>query len=43
MELGLATGEELDELDRAARSHIDDPRTFVMFGFLMLTSGRKPG
>jgi ubiquinone/menaquinone biosynthesis C-methylase UbiE len=43
VEMGLATGEELDELDRAARSHLDNPRTFVMFGFLMLTWGRKPG
>ena len=42
VELGLATGEELDALDRAARSHIDDARTLVMFGFMMLAFGRKP-
>ena len=40
--LGLATEAELDELDRAARAHLDDPRTVVMWGLLILVWGRKP-
>jgi len=43
LEMGLATAAELDELDAAARAHLDDPRTVVMSGLLFLTWGRKPG
>ena len=40
--MGLATAAELDELDAAARAHLDDPDTVVMSGLLFLTWGRKP-
>jgi trans-aconitate methyltransferase len=40
--VGLASGQELDELDAALRPHIEDPRTVVMFGLLFLVWGRKP-
>jgi SAM-dependent methyltransferase len=40
--VNLATPPELDELDAAARRHLDDPRTVVMSGLLFLTWGRKP-
>jgi hypothetical protein len=43
LEMGLASAAELDELDSAARTHLDDPRTVVMYGLLFLTWGRKPG
>lgn len=43
LEMGLATAAELDELDAAARAHLDDPRTVVMSGLLFLTWGRQPG
>lgn len=42
VDMGLASIAELDELDTAARVHLDDPRTIVMFGLLFLTWGRKP-
>jgi ubiquinone/menaquinone biosynthesis C-methylase UbiE len=42
VEMGIATHRELDELDRAARKHLDDPRTVVMSGLLFLCWGRKP-
>jgi ubiquinone/menaquinone biosynthesis C-methylase UbiE len=42
LEMGLATTAELDELDAAARAHLEDPRTVVMSGLLFLTWGRKP-
>jgi SAM-dependent methyltransferase len=42
LEMGLATAAELDELDAAARAHLDDPDTVVMSGLLFLTWGRKP-
>jgi len=41
--MGLATADELDEIDARARSHLDDPRTLVIFGVMILTWGRKPG
>ncbi len=40
--LGLATETELDELDDAARSHLQDPRTIALSGLLFLVWGRKP-
>ena len=43
LEMGLASAGELDELDTAARAHLDDPRTVVKYGLLFLTWGRKPG
>ena len=43
LELGLATGTELDELDAAARAHVQDPHVVVISGLLFLTWGRKPG
>jgi ubiquinone/menaquinone biosynthesis C-methylase UbiE len=42
VEMGIATESDLDELDRAARDHLDDPRTVVMSGLLFLCWGRKP-
>jgi ubiquinone/menaquinone biosynthesis C-methylase UbiE len=42
LEMGLAMPAELDELDAAARAHLDDPYTVVMSGLLFLTWGRKP-
>jgi hypothetical protein len=40
--MGLAGAAELDELDAAARAHLDDPRTVAMAGRLFLIWGRKP-
>lgn len=40
--LGLADQEELDALDRAVRSHLDDPRTLVMPHLSFIAWGRKP-
>ena len=42
LELGLADADELDELDSAARAHLEDPHTVAVFGILFLTWGRKP-
>lgn len=42
LELGLASAAELDELDAAARAHLDDPHTVVMSHPFFLTWGRKP-
>ena len=36
VEMGLASAAELDELDAAARPHLEDPRTVVMSGLLFL-------
>jgi hypothetical protein len=33
---------ELDEIDRAAREHLNDPETLVMPHLLFLAWGRKP-
>jgi hypothetical protein len=41
-EMGLASVQELDELDAAARAHLEDPRTVVMSGLLFLVWGRRP-
>ena len=43
VELGLASPQELDELDAVIRPHLEDPRTVVMSGLLFLVWGRKPG
>jgi SAM-dependent methyltransferase len=42
MEMGLASADELDELDAAARPHLEHPHTVVMSGLLFLVWGRKP-
>jgi hypothetical protein len=42
VEMGLASGQELDELDAAARPHLEDPHTVVMSGLLFLVWGHKP-
>jgi SAM-dependent methyltransferase len=42
LEMGLASTAELDELDTAARAHLQDPHTIVISGLLFLTWGRKP-
>jgi ubiquinone/menaquinone biosynthesis C-methylase UbiE len=41
-QLGLAEQQELDELDRAVREHLDDPGTLVMPHLSFLVWGRKP-
>jgi ubiquinone/menaquinone biosynthesis C-methylase UbiE len=41
LQMGLADERELDELDRAARQHFDDPRTVVMPNLMFLAWGRK--
>jgi SAM-dependent methyltransferase len=43
LELGLVSETELDELDAAARAHLDDPHTVIMPHLFFLVSGRKPG
>lgn len=43
LDLGLADERELDEIDRAVRGHLDDPRTLVMPHLSFLVWGRKPG
>jgi SAM-dependent methyltransferase len=42
LEMGLATEAELDELDAAARVHLQDPRTVAISGLFYLVWGRKP-
>ena len=42
VQMGLASEAELDELDAAARVHLNDPHTIVMSGLFFLTWGRKP-
>jgi SAM-dependent methyltransferase len=41
LELGLASEDELDDLDAAARAHLDDPDTVVMPNIFFLVSARK--
>jgi ubiquinone/menaquinone biosynthesis C-methylase UbiE len=40
--MGLASAEELDELDATVRPHLEDPCTVCMTGLLFLVWGRKP-
>jgi SAM-dependent methyltransferase len=42
LEMGVASMAELDELDAAARAHLQDPHTVVIAGLLFLTWGRNP-
>jgi SAM-dependent methyltransferase len=39
---GIAGEQELDDLDRGAREHLDDPRTLVLPGVYFWAWGRKP-
>ncbi len=39
--LGLSDDAEFDQLDRAVRDHLADPRTFMMPHLLVVTWGRK--
>lgn len=39
---GIATEQELAEVDRAVREHLDDPDTLVMHHLLFLAWGRRP-
>ena len=39
---GVASEQELDELDRAARIHLADPYTLVIPGVNFVAWGRKP-
>jgi SAM-dependent methyltransferase len=41
IDMGLADQAELDELDRQARDHVNNPQTIALFGFLFLAWGRK--
>jgi hypothetical protein len=40
--LGAADQRELDDLDAAARAHLDRPDVLVMPGIMFLAWGRKP-
>jgi ubiquinone/menaquinone biosynthesis C-methylase UbiE len=42
LDRGILDEHELDELDRAARAHLDDPRTVTMPYMLFQAWGRKP-
>ncbi len=42
VEIGLASEDELDQLDAALRPHLEDPHTVVMTGLLFLVWGHKP-
>jgi SAM-dependent methyltransferase len=39
---GIASEEELDQVDRAVREHLDDPDTLMLPHLLFLAWGRKP-
>ncbi len=43
LDMGLASEAELDELDAAARAHLNDPRTVAIPGLLFMAWGRRPG
>jgi SAM-dependent methyltransferase len=42
LERGIATQQELDEVDQAVREHLDNPATLVMPNLLFLAWARKP-
>ena len=42
LDMGLIGERELDEIDRAAREHLGDPRTLVLPHLTFLAWGRKP-
>jgi SAM-dependent methyltransferase len=42
LEMGLASAAELEELDAAARAHLEDPRTVAVSGLIYLVWGHKP-
>jgi ubiquinone/menaquinone biosynthesis C-methylase UbiE len=41
-QLGLASDDEMDQVDRAVRRHLDDPGTLMMPHLLVAICGRKP-
>jgi hypothetical protein len=41
-QLGLASDDEVDQVDRAVRRHLDDPDTLMMPHLLVAAWGRKP-
>jgi SAM-dependent methyltransferase len=41
IEMGLASEAELDELDAAARAHVQDPHTITIYGLLFLVWARR--
>ncbi len=41
IEMGLASEIELDDLDTAARAHVQDPHTITMYGLLFLVWARR--
>ena len=41
-EMGLASEAELEDLDAAARAHLEDPNTVAVSGLMYLVWGRKP-
>ena len=43
VERGIATEQELDDLDRAGRAHLQDPLVLVLPGVYFQAWGRKPG
>ena len=42
VERGIASEQELDDLDQAVRQHLSDPHTLVMPNLLFLAWGRRP-
>jgi hypothetical protein len=42
VERGIASAQELDELDQVVREHLDNAHTLVMPHLLFLAWGRKP-
>jgi SAM-dependent methyltransferase len=42
LDRGIASEQELDEVDQAVREHLDDPDTLVLPSLLFLAWGRKP-
>jgi SAM-dependent methyltransferase len=42
LQMGLASEAELDQLDAAARTHLNDPRTVAISGLMFMAWGRKP-
>jgi hypothetical protein len=42
LERGIASAQELDEVDQAVRAHLADPHTLVMPHLAFQACGRKP-
>jgi SAM-dependent methyltransferase len=43
LEMGLSDEQELGQIDREVREHLEDPRVIVMSHLLFVAWGRKPG